>query len=90
MALGDPEAVGAGVCGCHFCSKTNVTKPILMRLQGDMLPENGPRPRAQLLFTTLRPSGWKPRARPPSGLGELGVAGWVASQRWIQSLSGKD
>lgn len=32
--MGDPEAVGAGVCGCHFCSKTNVTKPIHMQLQG--------------------------------------------------------
>lgn len=32
--MGDPEAVGAGVCGCHFCSKTNVTKPIHRQLQG--------------------------------------------------------
>lgn len=77
MALGDPEVVGAGVCGCHFYSKTNVTKPIHVQLQGDMLPENGPQLRAQLLLTALRPSGWKPGARPPSGLGELGwLAGW--------------
>lgn len=77
MALGDLEAVGAGVCGCHFCSKTNVTKPIHMRLQGDMLPENSPRLHAQLLLTALRPSGWKPGTHPPSGLRELGwLAGW--------------
>lgn len=33
--MGDPEAVGAGVCGCCFCSKTNVTKPIHVWLQGE-------------------------------------------------------
>lgn len=87
---GGPGGGSAGVWLSLLLQDQRVTKPIHRQLQGAMPSENSPRLHAQLLLTVPRLFRLETQARVHAMNAGAGVVGWVASQRWIQSLSGKD